>query len=73
MANKTYKNKTYCTYNLCAKWTKCHKALTNKISIAAIHWWNNLKNKTDNGAPVTIYSKRPECFEHKEIINGNDN
>ena len=66
MANKSYKNKTYCTYNLCSKWNDCSKSLTNKVSIAAIHWWKNLKIKTENGAPIIIYSKRPECFKAME-------
>ena len=75
MANKTYKNKTYCTYNLCSKWNDCEKALTNRISIAAIHWWKGLKRKTDNGAPVLIFTKKPECFKkiEEEILNGNNN
>lgn len=73
MANKSYKNKTYCTYNLCSKWNKCDKALTNKVSIAAMHWWKELKSKTNNGAPVMIYTKKPECFEHKEIVDDNNN
>lgn len=64
--NKTYKNKTYCTYNLCAKWKKCREALTQKISISILHWWKGRKNKPNGGAPVYIYSSRPDCYVKKE-------
>ena len=57
-----YKDMTFCTYEKCAKWTTCHRALTPKAKVDADKWWSGEKGE----APICIYSDKPYCYEVKK-------
>ncbi len=54
-----YKDKTFCKFNECAKWSNCHRSLTPKITSDAIKWWGS------KDALISIFTNKPDCYEEK--------
>ena len=56
-----YKDKTFCKfYEECALGKDCSRALTPKVIEDASKWCISI------GAPISIYSDKPECFKEIE-------
>jgi hypothetical protein len=51
-----YRDRTFCKFRDCKKFTTCHRALTEDIEKVA----------EDFGLPIAKFVDKPECFEDKE-------
>jgi hypothetical protein len=56
-----YRDKEFCTHEICADFESCPDALTPRIKIEADLWWGS------KGAPICIHEEKtkPECFKEK--------
>ena len=56
-----YKDKTWCTFNTCARHGRnCDRALTDDVKREAKRWWGG------DDFPISIYMEPPECFKPVE-------
>ena len=52
-----FKDITFCSfYKLCTDGSKCHRALTHDVKVAAVKWWGN------DDAPISLFVDPPECM-----------
>jgi len=54
----SYKDKTFCPFERCNKFSACPDALTKEVKRRAIAWGGR-------NAPISKYMNSPECFEGK--------
>lgn len=52
-----FRDRTYCPYDTCYKWSTCNCALTKKVQDSALVWWG----KPD--PPICVYAEKPKCFK----------
>jgi len=52
-----YKGKTFCDFKDCEEWDICDRAFTKKEKENARKWWGK------EGAPIAIFSDKPDCFK----------
>lgn len=61
-----YRDRTYCQFWIeCRLGSECGRALTPEVEEAAYKWWGG------EGAPISIYTNKPKCFE--EVDNNDPN
>lgn len=55
-----HQDKTFCQETDCKNFGPCHRSLTEEVKKDAGRAWGG------HGAPIAIFTGRPECFEGKE-------
>ena len=62
-----YRDMTFCTfYKNCADAKDCHRPLTPEVEKAADEWFKSWrKGDDDQGAPICMFSEKPECWKEK--------
>ena len=56
-----YKDRTFCSYEKCKKFSECPRALTKEIKVSAKGF----------GLPICQFAERPDCFESEFSIKVN--
>ena len=59
-----YKDKTFCKFEDCKKWSGCSAAYTEQVAVAVGNWWKARGGKPED-APVCFYSDMPGCHSKK--------
>lgn len=57
-----YQDRTFCPfYQECKSGKTCDRALNAKVILGATKWWGK------DGAPISQFSEKPDCFKIKKI------
>lgn len=62
----SYGDMTYCPFDDCANFgDKCNRSLTDEVQADADKWFRGWCDDPERGAPICVFTERPNCFEEK--------